>query len=378
MNMPIPVPTVTNGPQYAEDEVSCFSIIDSHNHTTGQGVQIPTAGINIDANLSMNGSSIVSCAGVELSNQVGVPVSNTIYSVGGNLYYQNGLSQVQITNGAAVNASPGNITNLISPASVTWVAGTTSYVFKANATQAADVDTRNVILRNAGAGSFGMTVNPPAAMGADTSVTLPNPPAVTSFMTMDNLGQMGVSIPSSLGIDTANIANGAVTNIKIAAGAVNSTSIATNGVATSNITDASVTAVKRAAAPFSSTVTGTVSNAYGPGYVVRFDFETITTSAPNKIVAITIQPRTVNSYFTQTGTSNPNLFVVNPDNVTSLVNLYGFGLSWAGNFEGCYGTYFVQCPLQGTYKLALSAGDPIGAGNTFSWRDIGTTMAEIG
>jgi hypothetical protein len=40
MGMPVPVVGVDPGPDWANDNNSCLSIIDSHNHTTGNGAPL--------------------------------------------------------------------------------------------------------------------------------------------------------------------------------------------------------------------------------------------------------------------------------------------------------------------------------------------------
>lgn len=289
MNLPIPVPTVAPGPQYAINEQSCFNLIDTHNHTSGQGVPIPAAALNIDGNLPMNGNTLESCAGVVLENQSTTPATNTIYSVGGNLYYQNGLNQVQITSGSSVNAAAGNITGLASPASVTWSAGTVSYIFKSTATNYADLDLRNVLLRNTGASTYKMTVSPPSAMASDYTVTLPTPPASTSFMTMDSSGTVGVSIPTSLGIQTANIADLAITTAKIDNLAVTTAKIAANSVGTSQLIDGAVTAIKKSDTNYA---TANLSN-YSSGGPADIGSVSLTTTAANSALLVTCNGRSL-------------------------------------------------------------------------------------
>lgn len=242
MNLTIPVPTVTSGPEYAENISDNFTLIDTHNHTTGQGVKIPVDGLNINGTLSLNGNAITSCAGVTLNNQVVVPASGTVYSLGGNLYFQNGANQVQITNGASIAAAAGNITNLVSPASVTWDAGSVSYVFKATGTTYADLDAKNILLRNSGSSPYKTTLLPSSAMATDYNITLPIPPAVSSFLAIDGSGVISNTIPTSLGIDTANIANSAITDVKLA----------TDSVTTIKIQNAAVTEAKKDAGTYIS------------------------------------------------------------------------------------------------------------------------------
>lgn len=66
MGMTIPTPGVTPGPTYATNISNDLSIIDAHNHTPGNGALVPTAGLNINANLPFNGfgaTGFNSCTG---------------------------------------------------------------------------------------------------------------------------------------------------------------------------------------------------------------------------------------------------------------------------------------------------------------------------
>lgn len=227
----------------------------------------------------MNGYALESCAGVVLANQTVAPVANSVYAVGGDLYFQNGLNQVQITSGSSVNAAAGNITGLASPASVTWSAGTTSYIFKATATDYADLDGRNMLLRNTGAAVYKLTLSPPSAMSSDLTITLPTPPASTSFMTMDNAGTVGVSVPTALGIQTGNLADLAVTTAKI-----NDLAVTTIKIADQNVTPA-----KRSPANYSTGNTGTVSATVTTTSSLFYSL-TLTTSAANKQMMVLFQP----------------------------------------------------------------------------------------
>jgi hypothetical protein len=50
MTISLPTVGVTAGPTYASLVNAAFETVDAHDHTTGKGVQVPTAGININAN----------------------------------------------------------------------------------------------------------------------------------------------------------------------------------------------------------------------------------------------------------------------------------------------------------------------------------------
>lgn len=55
MGLLLPVVGVEPGPQYATDNNNAFIAIDQHNHAPGAGVQVPSAGININADLAFGG-----------------------------------------------------------------------------------------------------------------------------------------------------------------------------------------------------------------------------------------------------------------------------------------------------------------------------------
>ena len=68
MNLTIPVPTVTEGPQYAQEIQQNFNLIDSHNHTSGQGSPIPLNALTIGQNLNMNGYSVTNLKSVSYTH----------------------------------------------------------------------------------------------------------------------------------------------------------------------------------------------------------------------------------------------------------------------------------------------------------------------
>ena len=114
MNLNLPSVGVTTGPTYATQLNQAFTDIDTHDHTSGKGVQVPTAGININADLAFNSYGITSLKFLGLVTQATAPTTNkSVYVNNSNdLYYKNssGVS-VQITNGSVLNnATAGFIT----------------------------------------------------------------------------------------------------------------------------------------------------------------------------------------------------------------------------------------------------------------------------
>jgi len=46
MNMTLPIPTVTLGPEYANQNNAAFLVTDSHDHSSGKGVPVPTSDLH--------------------------------------------------------------------------------------------------------------------------------------------------------------------------------------------------------------------------------------------------------------------------------------------------------------------------------------------
>jgi len=113
INLTLPVPTVRLGPTWASDIVTAFETIDAHDHTSGKGKQIPTAGLNIDASLSFNSNQATTLEAVTFVNRTSSPTGAT-YARGvsvfnGNLYFTNGSgTAIQLTSGGSIVSSPGN------------------------------------------------------------------------------------------------------------------------------------------------------------------------------------------------------------------------------------------------------------------------------
>lgn len=114
MNLDLPVPTVTLGPEYATQNNEAFETIDLHDHSSGKGVKVPVAGLNINANLNFNSFKPYSLLSAQFNAQAatltGAANANSIYSVNGNLYWTNASgTAIQITNGGAIVSTPGAV-----------------------------------------------------------------------------------------------------------------------------------------------------------------------------------------------------------------------------------------------------------------------------
>lgn len=254
MGLTIPSPTITSGPQYAQEISNSFDLIDSHNHTSGQGSLIPLNALTISQNLNMNSYSVTNLKSVSLVNQISAPAENgSVYMTGDNLYWKDGTGSynVQITNGNSLAGAAGTITGLpTGTASAAYLSGSGTFRFQSSTNTGADVDCRTVTLRNNVALSFGMQVLPPA-LAANVQVTMPLPPLTTKLLSMTSAGALNANIDADNttieivtnnlqvkddGITTAKILNGAVTNAKLASpnGGYSTTTINVSGAAVSS------------------------------------------------------------------------------------------------------------------------------------------------
>lgn len=205
MNLPIPIPGVDPGPQYALDLNSSLTIIDQHNHSIGSGVQITPSGININSALSLNGNDLINVASVTLTPQVSTPISGSLYESGVDLFYIDGNgNNIRITQAGSVTGSSGTITGLPSgTASASYGSGV--FVFQAATNTAANMDGASFIFRNNIANSKGLTLSPPNAMGSDYQLFLPTIPAQTNIMVIDSSGNMGSVVPFTIAVPTGMI-----------------------------------------------------------------------------------------------------------------------------------------------------------------------------
>lgn len=264
MGLLLPVPTVTVGPLYATELVTAFDGIDAHDHTSGKGVPVPAAGLNINANLPFGGFSATGLKTTAFNDQGSSLSSATVgalYIAGGNLYYNNGAgTAVQITAGGALNAaSIGGIGGdyVGSGASVFYTSATSTFTFWQAANQAARMDVGRVTIRRDTVTSApGITLLSPALAGS-YNLTLPNAlPLIGSFLVIDISGNMSyVSLDGTTLINTAsvisvgvignaNLAANSVNTTQIVAGAVTNAKMATNSITTANIIDFNVTDTK--------------------------------------------------------------------------------------------------------------------------------------
>ena len=111
MGIVVPVVLTDTGPDWATRIYNAlYSTIDAHNHASGNGMQVPTAGININADLSFNSyneTTLRSSRYVQQSSALaqGSDVA-CLYSVSGDAYWNDASgTAIQLTKNHALNAT---------------------------------------------------------------------------------------------------------------------------------------------------------------------------------------------------------------------------------------------------------------------------------
>lgn len=112
MTMDLPIAGSTAGPLWATMlNTALTDRVDTHNHTTGLGVRVPTAGLNINADLSFGGYDATALRSARFTTQTSVSDPADVaclyfLSSTGDLYCRNAAgTEIRLTSGGAVNAS---------------------------------------------------------------------------------------------------------------------------------------------------------------------------------------------------------------------------------------------------------------------------------
>lgn len=195
MGMPVPVVSVDPGPDWATNIDACLSVIDSHNHSPGQGVQITPDGINISSDLTMGSNNLTNARSVRFTAQ-GAPISQPadlgcLYESGVDLYYNDGVGNaVRITQSGSVTGATGTITGLPSGTASASFAGST-FTFQSATNTPANMAVGPLIIGANIASSKTVTLAPSVSQPANYALTLPTAlPALNSVMSSDSSGNL--------------------------------------------------------------------------------------------------------------------------------------------------------------------------------------------
>jgi len=247
MGLTLPIDHASND-VWATILSSVFDAVDSHNHTTGRGVKVPTGGLDIDADLSFSPSGTPRAI-LDLKAIDFVPVaSSTVTALVGaffisdgtggltanELYYRTILgSNVQVTLGAALNvaAFSGGIGGDYIPASalLSYDAASLSYWHQQPGAprpwarmRSGDID----IYETAASIVNRVRLKSPAALGASYDVTWPA--AVPGSTQLMQMSAAGVLSASSTVANAVTLSGGITNNVTLTGGATASALITAN------------------------------------------------------------------------------------------------------------------------------------------------------
>lgn len=200
MGLTLPTVGITLGPAWATELNAALTQVDSHNHTVGQGVPVPTSGISVDADFPFNNFNAILLRSTNFANQSSplalVTDIGCLYVSGGNLWYNNQIGQqVQITQGAGLDASTvggfgGDYGT--STASAFYTSVSSTFTFWQASNKSALMDVGPLILHNTSSTATGITFQAPNPLASSYTLTLPNfLPASTKILTVDNAGNIG-------------------------------------------------------------------------------------------------------------------------------------------------------------------------------------------
>jgi hypothetical protein len=257
MSLVLPIPGLELGPQYAIELDTALTVIDQHNHTSGQGLPIPTAALDINADLSFNEFNLTNIRG-SIFNNYGSPLSlvtdkNIVYVSSGELFFNNAAGQqTQITlNGAVDTSNSGNIQGMAGTnASVVYTNINGTFSFYSNTGIPASMDfgpiyignttstTNKVGLLQNGGQTSSYNFIMPASLPSTTATWLLSTDSSGQIstktwlngatITFASVGSPLIVTPNSLsdaqiipqGITAASINNGTITSTQIASSTI--------------------------------------------------------------------------------------------------------------------------------------------------------------
>lgn len=195
MGLDLAVVGTTIGPTYANQTNAALTLLDSHNHSSGQGVSIPTAGLNINADLSFNSKDASDLRASRYDSQasaLGASVLRSVYSVLGDLYWNNeNGTAVQVTNGTSVAGASGNISGMDATSALTYSTTTKVFTFTQSSGFPAKVACGDIqVFETVAAAGQAVTIKVPSGFSASYSLTLPA--AVGATNTLLQMSSAGV------------------------------------------------------------------------------------------------------------------------------------------------------------------------------------------
>jgi hypothetical protein len=361
MNLPNPIPSVDPGPDYANNLQSSLNLVDQHNHTPGEGVQIPSAGLNINAALTFANNPATNLQASVFYQQASLSTLNALFvGTDGNLYFNDGVGDpsIKITSGGSVNATSSGISSGTNSASFV----SNVLVVNAAANTPANIQGASLLLGNNSVGTKYLTLSPPASMPANFTLVLPSIPGATSFLQIDTSGNITAGPGISGGITTSNISPSAgITGSQLSASAgIAGSQLANGTVTTTQLANGAVTYPILGAAAFASS--GSFSGSTASTTPQAQSGSAVTITGQGRPVVITLAPigtgGTVQSSMYNSSTSDwIRIDLYRAGSFFSRTSQQGTGGALIGNPTAI--TWFDNNATSGsvTYEIYISSGN---------------------
>ena len=222
MGMPIPTVSVDPGPDWAQNINASLSIVDSHNHSPGQGELINPNGLDINIDLPFNGNNATTLRSTRFTPQVsplsgsGTPDIGCLYESGVDLYYNDGNGNtIRLTSSGSIVGTAGSISGLPSgTASASYSSPTFS--FQSATSTPAYMASGPLVLGYPAPGSATITISPTNGQPSNYALNLPSAaPGNHQILVSDasgNLTWIGSYVPASSFVASFGNTVGPVTN----------------------------------------------------------------------------------------------------------------------------------------------------------------------
>lgn len=186
MSIELPTPGQTDavgiaapGESWGELYNAGFNTVDQHDHTTGRGLAITSAAININGDLDFNTENLIGLRTARFDaislGALGVTDIGCLLVSSADLYYVDTAgNQVRMTSGGAIAGAPGSISGLAAPASASYSSGPKLFSFESAADTVAGIACGPLVLTDSSVpNGKAASIQVPAGLMADYQVTMP-------------------------------------------------------------------------------------------------------------------------------------------------------------------------------------------------------------
>lgn len=349
MNLTTSTPGVTNDLTAASNIESNWQVIDVHDHSSGKGTQVPTAGLNINAALNFSGNKAYNFLAAQFSNQTSSlsTASNKpcTYVLNGELrFIDNSGNDVQITNAGSVAGATGSISGLTAPVAAGFAANTFSWQANSGTGLYAKMSNADINLYEATAGiTNAVTLKSYPSLAASYSVIFPSAtPASTSYMTMSNTGQLATASADSIGQAMTSTGANAVSATRTRA---TGTTVAAGGVAISSGTGTLDLALNSATNTDVTNLTVTITTSGRPVMIALISGQANATAVSGgRIQSSTLTSPDMSIHFVRDSTHVSTIWIYNDATSVSDTIYWSPGQFW-----------HIDTPSAGTYVYKVMA-----------------------